>query len=63
MKHKEKAATLFNEYLQIVIYGSKAKQCAIIAVNEIINSLNDTDEIDMELITYWQEVLTELNHL
>jgi len=40
-----------------------AKQCAIIAVDEIINALHDSDEIDTELVLFWLKVKSELERL
>lgn len=65
---KEKAKELVNKYLQI--YDGRvhqAVQCSLIAVDEIINTLNcDIRDLDvrgsvlLDLIQYWREVKQEL---
>jgi hypothetical protein len=68
MKHpKEKAHNLIEQMLSITnefnehidFFG--AKQCAIIAVNEIIKEL-DSERV-FERIEYWNEVLKEIKNL
>lgn len=63
---KEKAKELVNKYLQI--YDGRvpqAKQCALIAVDEIIKEL--TEEISPSVHgfrhEYWQEVKQEIQNL
>lgn len=60
MTPKEKSVELVNKYLQI--YDGRvtqAKQCALIAVDEILNAhLFDLDEKE-----YWQEVKHEIKEL
>ena len=73
---KEKAKQLLNKFYEasdgigISKYQSKvelAKQCAIIAVDEILSALNEgynlTGNQNKELIDYFQEVKNELNQL
>ena len=68
MTPKDKAMELVNKYLQIydgrVIQG---KQCALIAVDEIINISLPSSEyggvITDNTIEYWQEVKNEINKL
>ena len=71
MTPKEKANELVSTFLdKLYTNGSlsfkrilhpKAIECAIIAVNEILN-INSVDK-DYDLSNYWNEVLTELNNL
>ena len=69
MTPKEKAEDFVNKmqdkYYRIPslanINYKQAKQCAIIAVNEILN-INSVDK-DYELSNYWNEVLEEINKL
>jgi len=61
MKAKEKARELFDKmcYWHMVDGGSnqhEAKQCALIAVDEIIDTPNP-------MPNYWQEVKKEINNL
>jgi len=49
MTAKEKAKLLFKMYHMIVLTDEKAKQCALITVNEIINS--KTLDIDFYIKT------------
>jgi hypothetical protein len=70
---KEKAKQLYNQFYEasdgigIFKYQSKvelAKQCAIMAVDEIIDSLNYLPLGDsLNNKDYWQEVKNELNQL
>ena len=66
---KQKAKELFDKFSDLEdgeMYIGKAKQCALIAVDEIINSLEnygkESDELqNMENdFRYWQEVKQEL---
>ena len=74
MEAKEKAWQLFNTYRTLegkwgdkVMYNYDAKQCALIAVDEIKSlmikfhgrHIND----NIVEIEYWQEVKTEINKL
>jgi hypothetical protein len=73
MTAKEKAKQLYNKFYEasdgigISKYQSKielAKQCAIIAVDEILDSLNYLPLGDsLNNKDYWQEVKNELNQL
>jgi len=64
MTPKEKAEDLYNRMLPKsgVVFKSQAKQCALVAVDEILNvtvGLTDfTDDFD-----YWQEVKQEIEKL
>jgi hypothetical protein len=65
MTPKEKAKELVNKYLQIydgrVVEG---KQCALIAVDEIIQAIRFTDaKSDLGYVGYWQEVKIEIEKL
>lgn len=68
MEAKEKAIELVNKYLRI--YDGRviqAKQCALIAVNEIINISLPSSEyggvITNNTIEYWEEVKQKLLNL
>jgi len=62
MTPEEKARKLFNLYLNVGMGDGWAKECALIAVDEIINvtvGLTDfTDDFD-----YWKEVKQEIEKL
>ena len=70
MTPQEKAEELLGKYLAIQFGDfptTDAKQCALIAVDEIINTLNyDIRDIDvrgnilLDLIDYWREVKQEI---
>jgi len=72
MTPKEKAQELVDQYDETLTYlesKSKAKECAKIAVDEIIKTLKDNDlyiggetNID-EIIRFWQEVKQEIEKL
>ena len=63
---KEKAFELFNQYLKILgginstdwvyFHGEEAKQCSLLAVNEVL----DKDGYNND---YWQEVKQEIEQL
>lgn len=74
MTPKEKAMELFDKYYELdfsTVWASKhrklAKQCALIAVNEIIEAtkteIDRPDYNGVVLDKYWQEVKTELEKL
>ena len=75
---KEKAFELFNQYLKILgginsadwfyFHGNEAKQCALIAVDELIDShlvLTTTHDLkpSIRCKRYWQEVKQEIENL
>ena len=64
---KEKAEELFekyNEYLQqemqCIVYVNQSKQCALIAVDEIISIKLLWFQKDTEHLDFWKEVKKEL---
>jgi hypothetical protein len=64
MTPKEKAIELIDKYDSTLTYlesKSKAKQCALIAVDEIISSIDAEDHFI--LYNYWQKVKTEIENL
>jgi hypothetical protein len=69
---KEKAKELFNQYHNLIqeiggdmgheiLVSILAKQCALIAVDEILN-INSVDK-DFSLSHYWLDVKQEINNL
>ena len=63
MTPKEKAKELVDQYDETLTYlesKSKAKQCALIAVDEIITNRERIKGIDK---LYWQEVKQEIEKL
>lgn len=71
MTPKEKAKQLVEKYSELVDdYHRPSKQCSLIAVDEIIRTLNeDIRDLDvrgnvlLDLIEYWKEVKQELEKL
>lgn len=67
MTPKEKAEELVHKmYAGFVhdLYSYKAKQCALIAVDEIINSVVITNlTIAQNQFDYWEEVKSEIEKL
>jgi hypothetical protein len=72
MTAKEKAHELFdkyNELLSVHVFNGNfdiAKQCAILSVDEIINSNPHSNPFNTTIYStmdYWQEVKTELENL
>jgi len=69
MSPKEKAEELIEKFYPHVQWRlgqedclSRAKQCALIAVDEILNTIEQIFET-FEERKYWQEVRTEINNL
>jgi hypothetical protein len=66
MKSKEKAKELFDKYYtELSDFAGyqdleTAKQCALIAVDEVINSMTVATSVHLP---YWQQVKHELNNL
>ena len=67
MTAKEKAKELYDRYEFVYIqnYTSKheVKQCALIAVDEIIKSHLDWATEQDECVEFWEKVKQELNNL
>ena len=64
MTPKGKSIELYNKYMQMPFptHTDRAKQCALIAVDEIINSILGNYEFDF-LRDFWNEVKQEINKL
>jgi hypothetical protein len=73
MTPKEKAIELIDKFNQFTIkqlmyhkngktkeYYGDAKQCALIAVDEILNNIIDDDK---QILNYWQQVKQEIEKL
>lgn len=69
MTPQEKAKELVEKYMnyfQQIITVEAAKQCALIAVEEIINSGPGDVDVEDDLLsgrTYWQQVKEEIEKL
>ena len=66
MTPKEKAFSLYFKFIRDVIADDqKAKQCALIAVDEIIEEYGTyyKVEVDGKYVSYWQEVKQEIEKL
>lgn len=72
MRPKEKALELANKFAKIetylptkdkVLFMYEAKQCAIIAVDEIINDNPNIYDADRLNYNYWKEVKKEIELL
>lgn len=73
MTPKEKAKELYSKYefvyIQNYTSSHEVKECALIAVDEIINNLKDDDfyiegETNInEIIDYWEKVKQEIENL
>jgi len=67
MTAKEKADTLYWKYYQLVADGShpeeKAKECALITVDEILNVIHAKDLNYRNVYAYFLEVKQELEKL
>jgi hypothetical protein len=63
---KEKAEELFDKYYDYLgMHDSIAKQCALIAVDEILGDIDDSilHPQNIEAIEYWQKVKQEIENL
>jgi hypothetical protein len=64
---KEKAKELVNKFSDLEdgeMYIGKAKQCALIAIDEIINSIVITDlTIADNQFKYWEKVKSEIEKI
>jgi len=71
MTPKEKAQELIDKMKRplnddyVVDYNPYYKECALIAVDEILKAVNDPDEtfLSKDGIDYWQEVKKEIEKL
>jgi len=70
MTPKEKAQELFDKFMKPVdglhkypMCFDTAKQCALIAVDEVIEALHEHHWQNRLIIDYWQEVKNELEKL
>ena len=65
MTAKEKAKLLFKMY-NIIVIDEKAKQCALITVNEIINSNPHSNPFNTDVyltMEFWIDVKKEIQKL
>jgi hypothetical protein len=66
MKPKEKAEELFEKMLNTDLHCMSkfcARQCALLAVNEILNHHSQEQGLYRIDTYYWQQVKTEINNL
>lgn len=66
MTAKEKAKELFIRNFEITVDDYCAKQCALVAVDEVINCCEEYDKLPETWVTqinYWQEVRQEIEKL
>ena len=62
MTPKEKAAYLILKYMSKVVSKQVAKECALVAVDEIIANIEPSVSMDVieARVKYWQEVKQEI---
>ena len=61
---QEKAQQLFMRNFEITVDDYCAKQCALIAVDEVLNALANTDTRQFEFgFHYWKQVKQEIEQL
>jgi len=65
MTPKEKAKQLYNKMVvDFTIDGWQSKQCALVAVDEIIDVARDaSNEVAASVIIYWSKVKQEIEQL
>jgi hypothetical protein len=61
MTPKEKAEELYNKMYDFSIFDESAKQCALIAVDEILKIC--VDSLGLTDLDYWQDVKEEIEKL
>jgi hypothetical protein len=62
---KEKAQELFDKYFEVTNNYYQAKQCALIAVDEVIYNIEPSVSMDVisARIKYWEQVKQEIEKL
>jgi hypothetical protein len=67
MESREKAKELINRFSNVALLDDyEAKQCALIAVREIINANPHSNPLTTEVYStmlFWNEVLTQIEKL
>ena len=63
MTPKEKAKELYYKFTCAAPLHSDNKECALIAVDEILNFRTFLKSMPLEDIIYWQEVRNEIDRL
>tara|TARA_R110000772_G_scaffold89748_3_gene185779 strand:+ start:167 stop:361 length:195 start_codon:yes stop_codon:yes gene_type:complete len=64
MNPKEKAKELFDRFLERRYTDEDAKECALICVDEILETLNNiTPTTEETFESYWREVKQEIENL
>ena len=68
MTPKEKADSIFQQMLKILWHTNAeailCKECALIAVGEILNTIEYSSQADeLSKISYWEQVKNEINKL
>ena len=65
MTPKEKAQKLVEKFIQTNGNSFFAKECALIAVDEILLYLKNSDDVmtSIKAVDYWQEVKKEIEKL
>jgi len=62
-KETKKAQEIYSRFFLLGIGYIKAITCALIAVDEILGTYDDTNNEDYKLISYWQQVKQEIERL
>lgn len=79
MTAKEKAKELFDKYYNTIYFVNNllenkiyindtfacriSKQCAIIAIDELLNDVDASSPFEIERLTFWKEVKQEIEKL
>ena len=68
MTPKEKAEELVGKFVSITLwngYVTSAKECAYIAVDEILKMVDETMQgwLDADIIAHWKQVKKEIENL
>lgn len=63
MNAKQKAKELVDRFINATEYNGYGQQCALVAVDEILNALPFDYEFTEKMIDYWQQVKHEIEQL
>jgi hypothetical protein len=66
MTPKEKSKNLCNRYLRVGMMIERAKECALVCVDEILKSIKKDSDFTItydKAVKYWSEVKEEINKL
>jgi hypothetical protein len=63
MTPKEKSENLFGKFYELPMIYATAKDCALIAVDEVLNAVHIAQNDIIEYYKYWEQVKKEIEKL